>query len=154
MTLMMRTHGRIGDGRSSWADARPDHHVIITRRCADCNAGLQDDDKTHCVECVESRLPPRLRSIPLPQPPHVTEYVKLLRVIARFDWVSTRELEVALGLEEYVDRPEYSANAERNRMMTLLTRVVRRGLVERRGKHGSRDYRVSQAGRDAMAVTP
>ncbi len=120
------------------------------RRCPDCSAGLQDDDKTHCIECVESKLPRRLRSIPLPTPPRVTKYAKLLLVISRFDWASTRDLEMALGLPEFMDTGVSSHNAERWRQWAVLTRLVKRGLVERRGNHGTRDYRVTRAG--ALAV--
>mgnify|MGYP006921326380 CR=1 FL=1 len=70
---------------------------------------------------------------------------RLLRSLSRWDWVSSRELFEAMGVEEGRE------SRERNAWAQLLARSVKRGHAEFRGTRGARDYRITPAGRALIA---
>lgn len=131
--------------------SQPEPLSVRTRQCPDCEAGLQDADVTHCIECVESRMSPMWRKAPVRIHRPYRPRDRILRMISHFEWVSSRELMEALGIHDFIQASDESycnrENVERGRAQTALSRLYRTGLLEARGTDGKRDYRITAAGR-------
>ena len=70
--------------------------------------------------------------------------LRILRAVSRLEWPTSRDLGEAIGL------PEDGHDPERNAAMQMLSRLVRAGLIEARGTHGSRRYAITATGREAL----
>lgn len=70
---------------------------------------------------------------------------RLLRALRFFDWVTASDLLDALGLPMDVRSREYNGAA------VVLSRVVKGGQVERRGRRNAFEYRITELGRAEIA---
>lgn len=70
---------------------------------------------------------------------------RILRSLRFFDWVTAGELFDAMGIEM-----DHAAN-QYNNAAVQLSRLCREGLVEKRGVRGAYDWRITAAGREALA---
>lgn len=71
--------------------------------------------------------------------------VRLIKALAHFDWVNTRELFDVLNIPDY---EEGGQNLERDAFAQRLTWLVKNGFAQQRGTHGKRDYQLTDQGRD------
>lgn len=116
--------------------------------------------KTRSCGCLRSdvnRAMARIRTLCRPQVAAAEPgamRVRVVRGLARLDWVSTRDLFPAIGIPWLLGMSNKHETAEwraRNAASHALSRCVRAGFVEMRGEIRSREYRITPAGRTWLA---
>lgn len=127
-------------------------------KCSSCRQRAPEPFRRTCSRCAMNRLKSRNSSTPFSLEERMAiPRVRILRVLNRHDWVQSQELlDMAGAPSEVCDRGRGGTRnplqRERNRYAQALSHLIPSLLAEHRGSAGSREYRITEAGKKYLRL--